>query len=106
MNDYKTIINTSIKRLRKLHGLTQEQFAEKAGISVDGLRKLEKNSYAPKSDTIDKICNTFHISPFDLLIEQQSDDEISVITVINKKLKTCSVEQLAKINEIIDIIKK
>ena len=106
MIDYKTIINTSIKRLRKLHDLTQEDFAEKTGISVDGLRKLEKNCYAPKPDTIDKICDTFHISPFDLLIEPHSGDKNSAILTINKKLKTCSIEQLIKIDEIIDIIKK
>ncbi len=106
MNDYKTLINTSIKRLRQLHDLTQEEFAEKVGISVDGLRKLEKNCYAPKPDTINKICDTFRISPFDLLIEPHSGDKNSAITVINKKLKTCSIEQLTKIDEIIDIIKK
>ena len=106
MYNFKTIINAGIKRLRKFTDLTQEDFAEKVGISVDGLRKLEKNVYAPKADTIDKICATFNISPFDLLIEQPTGDKSSAITTINKKLKTCCVEDLAKINAMIDIIKK
>ena len=104
--NYLYLISKGIKRLRSSLGLTQDEFSSKIDMSIQGLRNIEQGKYQPTADTIDKICNTFHISPFDLLIEQQSDDEISVITVINKKLKTCSVEQLAKINEIIDIIKK
>ena len=53
--DYQALINKSIKDLRKKLGLTQEQFCEKIGISLQGLSNLERNRYQPTAETIDKI---------------------------------------------------
>lgn len=104
--NYLYLISNGIKRLRNTLGLTQDEFSSKIDMSIQGLRNIEQGKYQPTADTIDKICDTFHISPFDLLIEPHSGDKNSAILTINKKLKTCSIEQLTKIDEIIDIIKK
>ena len=104
--NYLYLISNGIKRLRNSLGLTQDEFSSKIDMSIQGLRNIEQGKYQPTADTIDKICDTFHISPFDLLIETHSGDKNSAILTINKKLKTCSIEQLTKIDEIIDIIKK
>ncbi len=104
--NYLYLISNGIKRLRNSLGLTQDEFSSKIDMSIQGLRNIEQGKYQPTADTIDKICDTFHISPFDLLIEPHSGDKNSAILTINKKLKTCSIEQLTKIDEIIDIIKK
>ena len=104
--NYLYLISNGIKRLRNSLGLTQDEFSSKIDMSIQGLRNIEQGKYQPTADTIDKICDTFHISPFDLLIEPHSGDKNSAILTINKKLKTCSIEQLTKIDETIDIIKK
>ncbi len=104
--NYIGLISNGISRLRKSLNLTQDEFSSKIDMSVQGLRNIEQCKYQPTADTIDKICTTFNISPFDLLIEQPTGDKSSAITTINKKLKTCCVEDLAKINAMIDIIKK
>jgi len=39
--DYQTLINENIKKLRKTNNLTQKQFAEKIGISLQGLSNIE-----------------------------------------------------------------
>ena len=105
MNNYKTLINNRIAKLRKEKGLTQEQFSEIAHISTDGLRKLEQNKYAPKSDTIDKICKAFNITPFDLLVEPLSGGSKSMADAIYKKLQLCNEQELRKIDAMIDIIR-
>ena len=53
---YKEIITNGIRRLRTENKLTQEQFAEKISMSVQGYRNIEHNRYLPTAETIDKIC--------------------------------------------------
>ena len=101
---YQKLINSNIKELRIKNGLTQEEFAEKIGISIQGLSNLERNRYQPTSDTIDKICKNFNISPVELLLTKNKDSE-NLLKNINSLLKECSVAKLKQIFEIIRIIK-
>ena len=101
---YQKLINSNIKELRIKHGLTQEEFAEKIGISIQGLSNLERNRYQPTSDTIDKICKNFNISPVELLLSKNKDSE-NLLKNINSLLNECSVAKLKQIFEIIRIIK-
>ena len=52
--NYQELINTNIKNLRKSNNLTQEEFAEKIDISIQGLSNIERNRYQPTAETIDK----------------------------------------------------
>jgi len=101
---YQKLINSNIKELRIKHGLTQEEFAEKIGISIQGLSNLERNRYQPTSETIDKICKNFNISPVELLLTKNKDNEY-LLKNINSLLNECSVAKLKQIFEIIRIIK-
>ncbi len=55
-------INERIKTVRKETGLNQTDFAEKIGISMNGLSMLERGVNNPSKQTIDLICREFHIS--------------------------------------------
>ena len=101
---YQKLINSNIKELRIKHGLTQEEFAEKIGISIQGLSNLERNRYQPTSETIDKICKNFNISPVELLLTKNKDNE-NLLKNINSLLNECSTARLKQIFEIIRIIK-
>lgn len=87
---YQKLININIKELRLKYNMTQEEFAEKIGISIQGLSNIERNRYQPTAETIDKICNAFKISAVELLI-QNSNSNQSLITNITSLLNTCSV---------------
>lgn len=100
---YQELINKNIKDLRLKHYLTQEEFAEKIGISVVGLSNLERNRYQPSSDTIDKICETFKITPLELLMTENSTKE-SLTKNIFALLEQSSHKNLKKIYEIVKII--
>ena len=100
---YQKLINTNIKALRIKHGLTQEEFAEKIGLSIQGLSNLERNRYQPTSDTIDKICKNFNLEPIELLLTNSQSDENLIIN-INSILRNCSKHKLKQIYDIIRIL--
>lgn len=100
---YQELINTSIKNLRKSNNLTQEEFAEKIDISIQGLSNIERNRYQPTADTIDKICKVFKITPAELLLGQNDNEIINNITLL---LTNCPKNKLKKIYEVIKILIK
>lgn len=100
---YQELINTSIKNLRKSNNLTQEEFAEKIDISIQGLSNIERNRYQPTADTIDKICKAFKITPAELLLGQNNNEIINNITLL---LTNCPKNKLKKIYEVIKILIK
>ena len=102
---YQKLINSNIKILRQKHNLTQEEFSERIGISLQGLSNIERNRYQPTADTIDKICNAFEISPAELLLSSAEDDNNTIRNIVTL-LKSCKPRQLKKIYEIIKILCK
>lgn len=102
---YQELISSKIKELRLKHNLTQEEFAEKIGISLNGLSNIERNRYQPNANTIDKICVAFKITAAELLIQKPTKD-IELINNINLLLSTCSQKNLKKIYDIIMIMLK
>ena len=101
---YQKLITDGIRRLRKRNGLTQELFAEKIGRTVEAVRNIEYNKYTPTAKTIDSICNSFKISPFELMLPEIEQDE-DLLIEIDKKLKLCTNKDLRRINTLIDIIR-
>ncbi|WP_297419019.1 helix-turn-helix transcriptional regulator [Clostridium sp.] len=59
----------NLKHYRKLHNLTQEQLAKKAGVSQQLISAIESNSRSksPTLMTIAKICEALNICPYSLL---------------------------------------
>lgn len=102
---YQELISARIKELRLRHNLTQEEFAEKIGISINGLSNIERNRYQPTAATIDKICSVFKITPAELLIQSPQNNN-DMIENINVLLSNCTPKMLKKIYDIILIMLK
>ncbi len=51
-----------VKELRTAAGMTRQNLAEQAGISVDALRKIEKGINGAKIDTLVAIAEIFRVS--------------------------------------------
>ncbi len=103
--DYQKLINTNIKELRVKNGLTQEEFAEKIGISIQGVSNIERNRYQPTAETIDKICKNFNITPVELLLMKNKTQD-NILKNINALLSQCSTQKLKQIYDIILILSK
>lgn len=101
---YKKLITDGIKRLRKNNKLTQEKFAEKICMSVQGYRNVEHSRYLPTAETIDKICKVFNIQPVELLLPEPQENLDKVRELINNKLCNCDLDRLIRINNMIDLM--
>ena len=103
--NYQELLCENIKTLRLDKKLTQAKFAEILSLSVEAIRNIEHKKYTPSASTIDTICATFNISPVDLLIPKLTNEQKTVITAINEKIKDCKYQELVGINDMIDIIR-
>lgn len=56
-------IASIVKALRKEHGITQEELAYRAELSIDALRKLESGKHLSRIDTIFKLTKAFGNNP-------------------------------------------
>lgn len=101
--DYQKLINTNIKELRLKNNLTQEEFAEKIGMSLNGVSNIERNRYQPTAKVIDRICKVFAITPAELLLLNSKDND-DIIHNIVTLLSNCPAKKLKKIYDIILII--
>lgn len=102
---YQKLICTNIKKLRLKHDLTQEEFAEKIGLTINGVSNIERNKYQPTAETVDKICNAFDITPIELLSLKTNTNE-EVLTDIIALLSQCPLQKLKKIYDIVLIMMK
>ena len=74
--------NEKVKRLRLLHNLTQEQMAEKMGMSLDGYTKLERGDRQLDLPKLERIASIFGIT----LLELLAIDENSIVCLINENV--------------------
>ena len=60
-------IGDRLKTLRIRRALTQQELAEKAGISKTALNRIELNKAEPHMSTLRKLANTLNVDPTELL---------------------------------------
>ena len=61
MVDYKDF-GQRVRTMRRNNNLTQEELAEKAGISTSFLGHIERGSRIPSISTIVRLCRLYHVS--------------------------------------------
>jgi len=67
----KIMLSTNIKKLRKKHHLSQEELAQKAGITYSPLIKIESGlNKNPTLETLTKIASAFGVK-LDELVEKK-----------------------------------
>lgn len=79
---------SELKKIREEKNLTQEKLAEKSGISVRTIQRIEAGT-EPKGYTLKTLASTLDISEKDLWISEILDEEIKVdepIAVIEKEI--------------------
>ncbi len=77
-------LGSKISELRKKKGLTQEEFAEKLGVTAQAVSKWENGASCPDIMLLPKIAEIFNISIDQLMgtkpIEEKADDVTPVLT--------------------------
>ncbi len=65
-------LNETIRTMRKINHLTQEEMAEKLDISVAGYSKIENGKTIPNVERLKQIANIFNIELSDLLTKDHT----------------------------------
>jgi transcriptional regulator with XRE-family HTH domain len=60
-------VGDKVRRLRDERALTQEELAEKAGITVTALSRIERNSAEPRAKTRRRLAEALGADPRELL---------------------------------------
>jgi len=60
-------IGDKVRETRKRKLLTQEQLADKAGVGVNTIIRIERNQVEPHGRTIRKLAAALSVSPADLI---------------------------------------
>ena len=69
-------VGQAIRILRDKHGMTQEQLAEKCGMSTNAICLIETGKRFPQKATVEKLCEAFSIPPSYLLMASIEEDDI------------------------------
>ncbi len=83
-------IGKQIAKLRKEHGITQEELASNVGVSTQAVSKWE-NGGVPDVELLPKIADFFSVS-VDFLFERNITDNKELHSAINKKINTTAQE--------------
>ncbi len=75
-------IGRNVKKLRLKKGLSQEALAEKAGISLRTLQRIEKGETTPRGDTLQRLAMALETSP-DELIDWQEQEDKTMLLILN-----------------------
>ena len=81
----------NIKKIRKEHNLSQEQFAEKLNVSRQSVSKWESGQAYPEMDKVIQICNLFNLNIDDLLttLLKLKNEGCKEATIDPRKSKVC-----------------
>lgn len=93
------MIGDTIKQLRKVHNLSQEDFASKIGVSQTTVTSWETGKAEPASSIIVKIANYFNVSTDFILDVDNSKQPFSLGNKIKKlrKIHNLNQSELGKI---------
>ncbi len=84
--DIQKIFGASLKEIRKMKDLTQEELGALIGVEAGTIYRLEAGKNFPKSDTFAKLCDVLNIHPSILfatnptLILKEHADSIKIIS--------------------------
>ena len=102
---YKTI-GKNIKKVRLNAHETQEEFAEKIGISFNYVGMIERGLRVPKLETFIKIANVLGVTPDYLLADYITAKEDKQNAELNERIERLSESDRKHILEVIDLLIK
>lgn len=65
MAELRQIFGRRLRQIRRSQDLTQEQLAERVGLSVNFISLIENGDAAPSFDTIEKLAQALNVSATD-----------------------------------------
>lgn len=94
-------IGQRIRKIRKAHALSQEELAEKIGISTTHMSHIETGNTKLSLPVLVAIASVLEVQTDDLLFEAATAARSRTLNVIADVLDSCSTQQLKIITDII-----
>lgn len=66
MSELRVLFGKKLRTLRRANDMTQENLAEKIGVSVEFISNVERGINAPSFETLEKMANVFKVKYKDL----------------------------------------
>lgn len=98
------IFGKILRDYRIKSNFTQEQLAEKLGISVKYISRIENGNNGIKTQTLIKYMNILGITPNTLYKEFLINPDIKKNIVLSEKIENLSDEKKAFVSSIIDLL--
>lgn len=98
------IFGKILRDYRIKSNFTQEQLAEKLGISVKYISRIENGNNGIKTQTLIKYMNILRITPNTLYKEFLINPDIKKNIVLSEKIENLSDEKKAFVSSIIDLL--
>ena len=87
-NNVLPILGERLKKARKDRGLTQEQLAERAGLSARHIAKIEKGDVNPSFEVLSTLVKTLGVS-FDAIFDPASEQVAAELQEIAGLYRAC-----------------
>ena len=87
-NSVLPVLGERLKKARKDRGLTQEQLAERAGLSTRHIAKIEKGDVNPSFEVLSTLVKTLGVS-FDAIFDPASEQVEAEIQEIAGLYRAC-----------------
>ena len=101
--DYQ-LVGKRIAKIRHEKKLTQENLAEKAGITNNYLSNIERNRSIPSLETLMSICTALSVTPNEILIGTDDTQTNYLTRDIYNLIEKCTPYERKIIISIIDIL--
>lgn len=98
-------IGQRIRKVRKARGLSQEELAEKIGISVTHMSHIETGNTKLSLPVFVELADTLEVRTDDLLSDNSPTARSVSIDAIIRTLDTCTTQQIKIIEDILPAIK-
>ncbi len=95
--DTKRLIGARIKSLRQVRGLTQERVAERTGLSVNYLSRIERGLENPTLDTLLGLAKALKAEPLDLFTFEHEDDPKKLRQVLARLVGEAREDQVSQV---------
>ena len=97
-------IGQRIKLTREAKGLTQEQIAEKVGLSASHISVIERGIKTPRLETLVEILNILEVDANYILADVLSVSNEITSSLLSNKLSALSETQQKKILRVLDTL--
>jgi len=67
MMEAMVYVGNNVRELRTLNALTQEELADRAGITATALSRIERNEAEPRPSTLRKLATVLSVEPRELI---------------------------------------